>query len=290
MNQQNVDWTIYLNDEERKIHEEIIAWEENPGKNFKNLQSVFQPVVNGIKSLSPDIVGSLQSTITEILKVLRDYSHLTINKFSILDKISGIENEDSLTIDEIKHLSIRSLDAAAKECMKFNITAASLEGGITGTAGFNGLLLDLPLLYGLLFRSIQEVAICYGYEIDTPEEKLHILKILELGHIPDEVSRRNTIGELHALQIAIRGGITLNQIEKTIIYKGLQALSEKIGLFMIRRKLVLAMMIIGGISGAALNYLMAKEISEAAFHTYRMRALMDRAEERRPRPSTEEPI
>jgi hypothetical protein len=274
-------WNIYLNEEETVVYNEILKWEEQPGKTHERIAYLTIPLLEKMKSIPSNVTDAVTDTIREILKVLRDYSSNTINRNLILERLSRKESREIGDILDIKGIPISSLDAVAKECLNFNALAATVEGGLTGTLGLNGMILDLPLLYGFLFRTIQEASLCYGYSLDSPEEKLHILKILELAHTTGNEPRKNALDELRALQLSIRGGITINRIEGMAASKSLEKIAEKIGGILLRRKLALALLIIGGISGATLNYLFARQVGDTAFYSYRKRFLMDRAEERR---------
>jgi hypothetical protein len=281
MNDFHTGWNLYLDEEETKAYNEILQWEERPGKIHESIGSITVPVLENMKKVPSNVTDSLTDMIREILKILRDYSSSTINRRFLLEKLSKKESREIGEIVDIKGIPIKNLDAAAKECIDFNLFAAAFEGGLVGFLGLNGIILDLPLLYGFLFRSIQEVSICYGYSVDSPEEKLHILKVLELAHTNGDEPRKNALEELRALQLSIRGGITINRLEGMGMVKSLEKLAEKIGGVLFRRKLALALMIVGSISGAALNYLFARQVADTAYYTYRKRFLMDRAEERR---------
>ena len=271
----------YLTEAERQEFEEIKRWEEKPGNTFGIFRNLTLPLAGELRKASPTVIDSIVDSVREILKSLRDYSQNTINTDNILHKISLAAEKEIQVIDGLRAVPVNILDKAARECASFNKYSATLGGGLTGVIGFNGLLLDIPLLYTLLFRAIGEVATCYGYPADTPEEKVFMLKTLELGHITDDESRKNTIGELSALHAAIQGGVSLSQLEITGMLKGIQALFERIGMQYLRRKVLLFMMLIGGVAGAGMNYLIASQVADAACHSYKKRFLIDRATERK---------
>ncbi len=275
------DWAQYLEVDEKTAYHEVMDWENRQEQGTSLFQNISLAVVNEIKKLSPEILTSTANTIREILKVLRDYSFSSINENTLSYKISLKCKRRVLLDRSIEQIPVGILDEAARECISFNRGAACVSGGLTGTVGFSGMLLDIPVLYGLLFRLIQETAICYGYRVNTPEEKLYILKILELGHIPEDTSRRSTITELHTLHTAMRGGVSLNQLEARTLIRGFDEVASKIGILYSRRKIMTGLMILGGIIGAATNYVLTREVSLAAYNTYRKRFIMDRALARR---------
>jgi hypothetical protein len=274
------DWADHLEADEKYAFREIEEWEKKNvtgGKPFQGLSTIMKE----LEKMSPQLSKNVSETVRVALATLRDYSRISVNDVAISDKVSQRCGSAMTSVNRNEAISVQILDGAARDCIAFNMKAASIEGGLTGALGMSGMLLDIPLLYGILFRLIHEVAICYGYSVDGPEEKLYMMKVLELGHMPDDTSRQGTITDLYTLHTAIRGGVSLNQIERSALARGMEALAERIGITYARRKISTILMIVGGITGAAMNYLLAKEVSEAAYNTYRKRFLMDRAMARR---------
>jgi hypothetical protein len=275
------DWAEHLEAEEKYAYREIIEWERRTNQGGKTIQSVSLSFIKEAEKFNPELVKNVSETIKLALTTLRDYAMLTVNEEAISARVS-LKCSDAMTsINGNKAISVQILDGAAKDCITFNKVAASIEGGLTGVLGMSGMLLDIPVLYGILFRLIHEVALCYGYPIDSAQEKLYMLKILELGHTPDETSRQSTIADLYTLHGAIRGGMSLNQIERSGLSKGIEALAQRIGVLYSKRKIGMILMLLGAITGAAMNSILASEVSEAAYQTYRKRFLMDRAMARR---------
>jgi len=274
----NSHWSIYLNEEEKKIYQQILSWEESPGRGFENFRSFTGPLNDYIRNISPEIQSQVLIIVRSALKSLRDYSHYTIYPSSILEKISLKGNRRLESIGEIKNVSITSLDKAATECISFNRSIAAAEGGFTGMMGFQGLLLDLPFLYGVMFRIIEEVSLCYGYRTDTPEERFHMLTTLETSHITDRQGRDDAFLRLASLQLSIRGSVSVSQ---RTISAALMSISERLGALILRRRLALILKIAGGVTGGFFNYLMAQHVADNAFNIYRKRFLNDRVEERR---------
>jgi len=273
-------WNDHLIDEEKKALDEILAWERGK-KDASTLQAFSLSYMKEAERRFPEVTKSVSMVTREVMTKLRDYARLTVDDQAIAMRVSlkcG-EKLDDRNSQDLVPLGI--FDETARESLRFNVITASTEGALTGAVGPLGFALDLPLVYTILFRLIQEVALSYGYSIDSPEEKLYILKILELGHYADDQSRNEAIADLYTLHTAIRGGMSLNSIERSGIMKGFQSLCSRIGISYSKRKLSALFIIIGGIMGGGMNYLLAREIADAAFNTYRKRFIMDRAQARR---------
>ncbi len=44
-----------------------------------------------------------------------------------------------------------------------NLLVAIAQGGICGVVGLPGLIANIPALYTIVFRCIQQIALCYNY-------------------------------------------------------------------------------------------------------------------------------
>jgi hypothetical protein len=268
------EWTVFLTDDEKKALQEIRRWEEKSGKAFPCYRFLTLPLATKLREFSPTVLHSIVEIIRELLKTLRDYSAKTITRESLFRKIIRKSNRAVCSSADVKEVPLMALDRAARECIRFNIAAAVAEGGFSGLAGLNAFLLDIPLLYGFTFRLIQEVAICYGFSIEAPEEKVHMLKVLELGHLVDEESRKTAMTELATLQAAIKSGISINQ--KAVV-TATEAVAMTVSGLFIKNKAALALMLLGGVVGAGLNFLIIMGVAETAYFSYRKRFLMEKA-------------
>lgn len=65
-----------------------------------------------------------------------------------------------------------------------NIVISFVEGVLMGLLGLS--LPDIPLFIGLIIKSVYEVAITYGYDYHDEDEKVFILKIIEVAMKDEE--------------------------------------------------------------------------------------------------------
>lgn len=275
------NWLDYLDDEEKRVYEEVLEWENRPQRTLNPLRWISLSCSSQLVKLPPEYAAPVINTFGKVLTVLRDTAMSTINTDSIAYKVSlkcGKAIESGVK-DE--HLPINILDEASRECIAFNIGTSTVEGALCGAGGIHGIIIDIPILYTFLYRLIGEVALCYGYDLTSMEERMYVMKVLELGHQTDDSVRQGTIAELHVLHTAVRGGISPNFLTGKAAIQSMNALCERIGLSYARRKLVTILAVVGGVTGAAANYLLAREVGQAAYHTYRKRFIMDRAMARR---------
>ena len=60
-----------------------------------------------------------------------------------------------------------------------NMLISTVEGA--GMGAFGLALLDIPVFVGMILKSVYEVAMSYGYEYESDEEKIFILKLIEVA-------------------------------------------------------------------------------------------------------------
>lgn len=185
------------------------------------------------------------------------------------------------TREELFRLGTDKLDQLAMELIKKSKNACTAEGAATGLAGLPGIVVDIPALYGLLFRMIAQVAAVYGYADQEPAEKMHMMKVLDIGHQVEPRAKRDGMMDLTNLQNDILvDGATL-EVQKFAVEKSLQTMARNLGLILTQRKLAQSVALIGSVIGAGVNRQLAGEVGEAAFHAYRRRHFIELAHLRR---------
>lgn len=97
--------------------------------------------------------------------------------------------------DEVRHRvdTLRSgnghelkwADEAARHYWNWPVGYAAAEGGAAGAAGLVGLAADVPALFTVALRLIQQIGTCYGYDVSTEAEREYVLHILRTGSTGD---------------------------------------------------------------------------------------------------------
>ena len=127
---------------------------------------------------------------------------------------------------------------------------------------------DIPLFTGMIFRSIYEIALSYGYNYDTEEERYFILKIIEGAVSYGETAKRiNAELDYFAADPYLPAGYDRKEQSK----KSAGALSKEL-LYM---KFLQGIPIVGAVGGAY-DVIYMKNISEYAQLKYRKRFLLTR--------------
>ncbi len=86
--------------------------------------------------------------------------------------------------------SLRQISRDAQGSQRKNLLLSGIEGIGLGALGIG--LPDIPLFAGVLLKGVYEVALNYGYQYNTEEEKYFILKIIEIALLHGrELDRQN---------------------------------------------------------------------------------------------------
>ncbi len=276
------DWKAYLKPSEEEVLAEVEAWAGAPaGRLSRALTMAGRPFDLAFGLMPPALKEGLGQAIHRALSTLRRTSVLTFSPQALLDRISaGIGLDVGTEPDQVFRADVRDLDGFALEILAFHRRVAALQGAAAGAAGLVGFLGDVPALYTLLYRCIQEIAVCYGFPVRDEYEEAHMLKVLDLGHFLEDERRRVGFQELATLQDMIRSGTPLQDMERFAVAKGLQALSRRLAGGLARRKTAQAVALVGGLVGAGVNFQLVSDVGTVAFQAYRRRFVVEVARRR----------
>jgi EcsC family protein len=267
----------YLNKEERQALAETQAWLGKKESRFKKVMGVTRkPIEYAYNKVPESVRESIAAAILKVLTSVRDGTANLTSADDVQRRIVTLHGELKGE-HAIYKVDIVNLDKVAQKLVKNSKNACTAEGAATGIAGLPGIVVDVPALYGLLFRMLSQISAAYGFEIQPQEERTHMLKLLEIGHQLDAESKRKGMQEVLELQDMIRQSIPVVEVQRFAIQKGLQTMARHLGLALTQRKLAQSVVLVGGVIGAGVNRQLAGEIGEVAVHAYRRRHLIDRA-------------
>ena len=172
--------------------------------------------------------------------------------------------------------SVRNFTRHAKSAKTTNLMVSSLEGVGLGLVGAG--VPDIPLFVAVVLKSVYEIALSYGYDYQTDEEKVFILKVIEVA-MYDEDEFVNANEEFNMLiDEIVRDGDTMDgyQVDKEAQIKlTAKALSKE----MLYTKFLQGQLIIG-IAGGIFDPIYVNRISNYAVLKYRRRFLRNKVSSR----------
>lgn len=112
------------------------------------------------------------------------------------DAESGSLDED-FTLEKAADLPLSIMDRTADELIGRRVKFAAAQGATTGVGGVFTLAVDIPMVLGMSLKVLQEMALCYGYDPRSEQERVFIVKCLQFASA-DIVGKKAVLEELAA--------------------------------------------------------------------------------------------
>jgi len=194
---------------------------------------------------------------------------------SYLSSVSDITNYyphmEVQTLDSVKELQISTMDDAVEKITNNRKRLATFQGASTGIGGVFTLTIDIPLLLSLQLKTLQDIAICYGYNPNEKEERLFVVKCLQFVS-SDIVGKQAILAQLSQFDAP-------TDATKREVMSELQGWREVVFSYrdQIGWKKIFQMIPIAGlVFGAFINRSAVNDIAEAGKMLYRKRRIVER--------------
>jgi hypothetical protein len=220
----------------------------------------------------------LQKKISTILDEVGSYiqsggRYLTKPQ-TILTKLENqAEGKIISTIEDAATLPLSVMDAVSEEIIKSGSKLATIQGASTGIGGIFTLSIDIPVLLGMSLKTLQDLAIAYGYDPNNQEERIFIVKCLQFANA-DIVGKEAILNELSSYyrkdQRASKEMMSQLQGWREVVYSYRDQFGWK--------KLFQMVPIAGMLFGALSNRSMIADMGETGSMLYRKRRIMERLE------------
>ena len=178
-----------LTTREEMIWNDLVNWEESLFKYEPNdLSVLYDKWLELTFSLLPDytketLFSKLDQWLIHLHGLVQS-SHFQMDARERILVTARVFNEDISTITDLKRLTIDQLDYIANQQMVKHRLYSFAQGGVSGSGGMVLLGGDLPAMAVINIRTVQLVAMTYGYEVNTPVEMMFALKVFHAGMMP----------------------------------------------------------------------------------------------------------
>lgn len=282
-----------LNSSEQQILKDIASWKaSNPSFLNRATDFVSKPLSWLTEKLIPeDVRGSVSGVTESIIEKLQDATQWTVNSQDVLNATREFEIE-ALTILELKKANIHDLDHVSEKFIDQNTRVGTLSGVGTGLVGWPGLIADLPALFMLSLRTINQIALCYGYDAANTElsqaEKAYemefMMRVFKTSTASDKVEKQLSLSELRDFEAGfdkgvygqVAGDFTTKQISRGATSFVSRMIIKEIVERTLVKKAVGLVPGLGAVFSGGFNYVYLKDVGEAAFMLYRERFLADK--------------
>lgn len=209
-----------------------------------------------------------------------------VDRDAVLRRVGARSGRELRELSDLRRVDLRTLDDLAKGMDRKYIAAASASGGAAGATStlpggsvlsLGALGADVVATSALLLRAIAGYGTHYGRDVSTPEEAQFAVGILSLGAVAGHASvRKQLVEELNAVGAMLATGAAWSELSKQSSVQALQAVFDKLGVRLTKRKLAQVIPFFGAAAGGALGAVLADNTCEAAYMQYRRRYLLDK--------------
>lgn len=179
---------------------------------------------------------------------------------------------------------LKCADEAAKHYWNWHVGYAAAEGGAAGAAGLVGLAADVPALFTVALRLIQQIGTCYGYDVSTEAEREYVLHILRTGSTGDLKAKLECLIGLKQIEEILLNvtwkkmgeSYARGEISRLAALFGIKKFAKSLGIQVTKRKALQMVPVVGALVGASFNATFVNDIGRAAYMSYRRRWIAER--------------
>ena len=221
-----------------------------------------------LDKLTPKVLREkIGQVVDEVGSYIQSGGRYLIREEDIIGKFSA----NPLSIADIAQLPLKNMDRVAEDFKQSRTRVAALQGATTGIGGIFTLAIDIPALLGLSLKTLQEIAISYGYDPKEKNERIFIVKCMQFVS-SDIVGKKAILEELAAFE---------QEGTDKQAFSQLQGWQEVIATYRDNfgwKKLFQMIPIAGILFGAYLNKSTIQDVGEAGKMLYRKRRILERIE------------
>ncbi len=262
---------------ERNVRAEIAKWrDEKEGVLTKALNVAGLPV-GWVYEKVPDAGRrAVEQSILGFMEMLRDASRWTYPNKGIIEeaRVVGIEVDD---YRELANHDLEKLDRIARRYFDSNKIIAALEGGACGLGGMTLIAADVPLLFGLSFRAVQQIGSCYGFDMEDPVMTPVVMSIFNAGSAASSTAKARTLVDMRVAAVAFAKGSTYGNVARitstgvvaSFLKERTKHLPKDIANNITKRKLAQAIPLVGAAVGACFNYWFLSNVTRGSYMIFR---------------------
>jgi hypothetical protein len=257
---------------------EIKDWENRePGLLDWALDLLGKPVAFVYANFVPDSARQvLEKAVLGALELLKDAAYWSFSEEDILEEARSLGIHVS-NCRGLARFGLERLDPLARRYFTFNKLMAALEGAGCGLGGPVLIAVDIPALFTLSFRAIQQIGSCYGFDMRNPNMSPVVLGVISAGSSTEVAGKSAVLADMHIAAKALAKNWTSKKVaERTktgavlqILKQRTQGLPKEIANNVTKRKLGQLIPLAGAIVGAGFNYWFLSNVCRAAYMVFR---------------------
>lgn len=259
-----------LSPEEKRVRREIEAWQHGSGTLLTRALNWAMMPVDWIveRAAPPELVDRASDAVSQFLATLSDASEWTYDHGDLLQaaRERGLDVE---AVEELRHEPLAQLDPLARRLFSQNAILAAVEGGGTGLGGAALIAADIPLLFTINLRLIQQVSACYGFPVRGPSFRPVVLSVFNVAASGGREAKNEALREVSVAAAAFAGDRDYRGRVTGTFRDQNRHLPREIAKNLAGRKLAQTIPVAGAAVGAGINYWFTSETAETAFMLFR---------------------
>ena len=236
-------------------------------KDNRFIKSKINPVMDKVQDKIPEkLRATLETAFLKGFELVFEKGNIVIEKTYNKDRLmSDHVVNDYILEKKLNRRNMNTLDKYVRKSNRFNTSLSLVEGSVLGFFGIG--LPDIPLFIGVIMKTINEIALNYGFDYKNDNEKAFILKIISAAMSEGEDKIRIN-DEISILGEAIDKNLEINIDLDSLIKETAKILSDAllVGKFIQGIPFV-------GIVGGTINYTIIKKIAKYGQIKYKKRYL-----------------
>ncbi|WP_263784565.1 EcsC family protein [Salinibacter grassmerensis] len=255
-----------LTDEEKAVRREIEDWQHaDASVASQAMDWAMRPVDWAVEQVVPaEQMDQVADRIEQFLSTLSDASEWTHASDDILAAAEdrGLPAE---SVQDLRNRPVADLDALARSRFRQNTLLAALEGGGTGLAGAAFVAADIPLLFTINLRLIQQIAASYGFSLEGPMFRPLVLSIFNVAASGGREARNEALREVSVAAAAFADDLDYAGRVSGTFRDQNRHVPREIAKTLLERKLGQTVPLAGAAVGAGVNYWFTTQTAESAF-------------------------
>lgn len=155
------------------------------------------------RSATEGVMQKVNERIIAALESLSDASEWTYHEDEVLERARDEFGLGAAALVDLRSDPLETLDDLAQTYFTENAVLSAIEGGGTGLGGVAFIAADVPMLFGINLRLIQQVAASYGFRFGGPEARPLVLRIFSAAAADTPEARQDALTELRAAGAAL---------------------------------------------------------------------------------------
>lgn len=236
-------------------------------KDNRFIKSKINPVMDKVQDKIPEkLRATLETAFLKGFELVFEKGNIVIEKTYNKDRLmSDHVVNDYILEKKLNRRNMNTLDKYARNSNRFNTSLSLVEGSVLGFFGIG--LPDIPLFIGVIMKTINEIALNYGFDYKNDNEKAFILKIISAAMSEGEDKIRIN-DEISILGEAIDKNLEINIDLDSLIKETAKILSDAL----LVGKFIQGIPFLG-IVGGTINYTIIKKIAKYGQIKYKKRYL-----------------